>query len=328
MEEKKIVTAVAVKERAERPEIVVVSDRLSRANQLDTSIKLRAQVINENLFEMCRELKEMRDDKLYQELGYQNFEEYCEKAVGITRQYAYDHISVYENLPEDFVNSSLQNGGSKKKLMLIAKASEPVRTQVIEENPELKLTVNQLQARIKKLEEIRARQETEIKETMEEIEQKDTMFADLRHRFDILMDEKDELFEENIQLGEELEDARAQAGQNAVIEATYTDNADRINELESRLREQEKSHQQEVRTLKEDYETKIEKAKSTAVRVPDYTETYLLLVQNAKEAIGKLKSFMKQQSELTGSGYDYYHMVFLTLANTEVQIIDKNKKGD
>lgn len=46
MEEKKIVTAVAVKERAERPEIVVVSDRLSRANQLDTSIKLRAQVIN------------------------------------------------------------------------------------------------------------------------------------------------------------------------------------------------------------------------------------------------------------------------------------------
>jgi len=328
MEEKKIVTAVAVKERAERPEIVVVSDRLSRANQLDTSIKLRAQVINENLFEMCRELKEMRDDKLYQELGYQNFEEYCEKGVGITRRYAYEHISIYENLPEDFVNSSSQNGSSKKKLMLLSHASESVRAQVMEENPELKLTVKQLQARLKELEEANQKQAEKLQEAQEDIEQADQIYADLHKRFDILMDEKNELFEENIQLGEELEDARAQAGQNAVIEATYTDNADRINELESRLREQEKSHQQEVRTLKEDYETKIEKAKSTAVRVPDYTETYLLLVQNAKEAIGKLKSFMKQQSELTGSGYDYYHMVFLTLANTEVQIIDKNKKGD
>ena len=317
MEEKKIVTAVAVREK---PEIVVVAERRDRARQLDTSIKLRAKVINENLFEMCRELKEMRDDKLYQELGYQNFEEYCEEAVGITRQYAYDHISVYENLPEDFVNSSLQNGGSKKKLMLVAKASEPVRAQVMEENPELKLTVKQLQARLKELEEAHAKQSVQLKEALEDIEQADQIYADLHKRFDVLMDEKNELFEENIQLGEELEDARAQAGQDTVIEATYTDNADRIDELENQLREQEEAHQQEVRTLKESYETQIVQAKSTAVRVPDNKETYLAHIRNAREAVGHLKSFMKKHPELAGSSYEYFELAFQTLANLENKV--------
>ena len=149
-------------------EVIVLSERQSRAVTLDTTIKTRVKIIGDNLYALCQELKEMRDGKLYQEIGYQNFEEYCENEVHISRQYAYDHIGVIENLPEDFVKTSLQNGGAKNKLMLIAKASEPVRTQIMQDDPELKESYRKMKARCKELEDKQKQSEFRIKELQSE----------------------------------------------------------------------------------------------------------------------------------------------------------------
>lgn len=87
-----------------------VTSKYTEAYNLNVRICINAQMAQQNLYEVCKGLKEMRDGKLYKELGYQNFEEYCESEVGFTRQNAYKYIKVAEHLPQDFVNSGLQIG--------------------------------------------------------------------------------------------------------------------------------------------------------------------------------------------------------------------------
>ena len=70
----------------------------------------------------------MRDNKLYKELNYQNFEEYCNKELGISRQQSYKYLGIAENLSEDFVKSTLQIG--TEKLSLLAKLDEPQREEI------------------------------------------------------------------------------------------------------------------------------------------------------------------------------------------------------
>ena len=142
MEENKNEVAVA-------PEVTVLSDRHSRAVTLDESIKSHAQIAQQSLYEMCKGLKEMRDGKLYKELGYQNFESYCKNEVGFSRMQAYKYISIAENFSSDFVNSSLQIGVNK--LALLAKLDEPEREQLQQEIDVESTPEKQLQKRIKEL---------------------------------------------------------------------------------------------------------------------------------------------------------------------------------
>lgn len=52
----------------------------------------------------------MRDSKLYKELGYSDFGDYCEQETGFKRANVYNYINVVERLPEEFVYSSRQIG--------------------------------------------------------------------------------------------------------------------------------------------------------------------------------------------------------------------------
>lgn len=126
-----------------------VTSKYTEAYNLNVRICINAQMAQQNLYEVCKGLKEMRDGKLYKELGYQNFEEYCESEVGFTRQNAYKYIKVAEHLPQDFVNSGLQIG--LKKLALLAKLDEPQREE-IQQNVDLETTsVRELERQIKEL---------------------------------------------------------------------------------------------------------------------------------------------------------------------------------
>lgn len=42
----------------------------AKAADLDRKIKVSAQLAQQSLYDMCMGLKEMRDSKLYKELGY------------------------------------------------------------------------------------------------------------------------------------------------------------------------------------------------------------------------------------------------------------------
>lgn len=121
-----------------------------RAHELDVRIKTSAQVAQKSLYDMCKCLKEMRDGKLYKELGYKNYEEYCETEVGIKRRNAYRYISIIENMNPDFVQATAQNIGTEK-LYLLSTLSEEDRQEITERVEVEDVTTRQLKSEIDKL---------------------------------------------------------------------------------------------------------------------------------------------------------------------------------
>ena len=125
---------------------VIVSPEYTRAMELHQMIMADKQIIENGLYRMGKHLKEMRDGKLYKQHGYQNFEDYCQNAVGFSRRQAYNYICITENLPMDFVNSGSQIG--VKKLSLLAKLDEPIRQEITETVDVESVTVKELKAQI------------------------------------------------------------------------------------------------------------------------------------------------------------------------------------
>ena len=117
-----------------------------KAVELDRRIKTSAQLAQQSLYDMCMGFKEMRDSRLYKELGYSDFGEYCEQETGFKRTNVYNYISVAENLPEDFVHSSGQIG--IKKLTLLSTLSDEQRETITETTDIENTTVKELKAKI------------------------------------------------------------------------------------------------------------------------------------------------------------------------------------
>ncbi len=120
-----------------------------KAAELDRRIKTSAQLAQQSLYDMCMGFKEMRDSRLYKELGYSDFGEYCEQETGFSKMNVYRYISIAENLPQDFVTSRLQIG--VKKLTLLSKLSEDERTQVTENTDLENTSVRELEEKVKEL---------------------------------------------------------------------------------------------------------------------------------------------------------------------------------
>lgn len=117
---------------------------LSLHQRIMTSGSLAAQ----NLWDMANALKEMRDGKLYKELGYQNFESYCEEMVGMKRRNAYNYISIVEKISSENVQPVAHFG--IKKLALLARLSDEEQKEIAEKIDET-TTYKQLQEEINKL---------------------------------------------------------------------------------------------------------------------------------------------------------------------------------
>lgn len=120
----------------------------TRAHTLHQRVITSGSLAAQNLFDMATALKEMRDGKLYKELGYQNFESYCEEMVGMTRRNAYRYISIAENISGENVTTLSHFGASK--LMLLARLSDEEQKEIVERIDET-TTYKQLQEEINKL---------------------------------------------------------------------------------------------------------------------------------------------------------------------------------
>ena len=77
---------------------LIEKDKFETAYNLHQKILITAQMAQKNLYDMCVMLKQMRDDKLYKELGYNNFEDYCEEEAGLSYRHAHRLITIIENV--------------------------------------------------------------------------------------------------------------------------------------------------------------------------------------------------------------------------------------
>lgn len=129
----------------------IINSNYTAAVALNQQIITAAALAQENLYRMCVLLKQMRDDKLYKELGYQNFEDYCENEVGFSSRNARNYISVIENISEEKRKTFSAFGMSK--LSLLASLSESQQEEIHQTVDLESVSVRELKAEIAKLKE-------------------------------------------------------------------------------------------------------------------------------------------------------------------------------
>ena len=117
-----------------------------KAYEVHARIMANGQVLQNTLLEICKDLKTMRDEKLYSNLGYSTFEDYAENACGIKQRQAYSYISTYEKLGEKLIND-MENVGITK-LALISEISSYERDEFINQTDIENSTVKELKAKV------------------------------------------------------------------------------------------------------------------------------------------------------------------------------------
>ena len=126
-----------------------MSENAKYAFTVHAQIVTGAQMVEDGLYLMAVGFKKMRDEKLYKELGYKSFEEYCETETQMNRRNVYKYISIVEKLPAKFVSSKTQIG--KEKLFLLTTLTDEQREEIVQSADLESTTVKELKAKIDEL---------------------------------------------------------------------------------------------------------------------------------------------------------------------------------
>ena len=94
-----------------------VTEVYEDALQTHQRIMANSEICARSLLEVCKDLKKMRDEKLYEQFGYETFDNYCENMAGIKSRMAYNYISTYERLGATVLQSNANLGITKLELI-------------------------------------------------------------------------------------------------------------------------------------------------------------------------------------------------------------------
>lgn len=123
----------------------------TEALKLHNEIMANGTIAAQALYELCRCLKRMRDEKLFVELGYEDFDTYCEQKAKIKQRQAHNYIRAYESLGEKFIKENASIGITKIELLTHVPALE--RSEFMEQNDIEDMSVAKLKEKIKQLEQ-------------------------------------------------------------------------------------------------------------------------------------------------------------------------------
>lgn len=300
---------------------ITVSEQHRQAIELHQKIIVSANLAQQNIWDMCNGLKTMRDNKLYKELGYQNFEDYCETEVGFNRTQAHKYISIIENTSEN-VYSSKHLGVSK--LYLLSTISEPEQAEIAEKLDLESTTVKQLKAEIDSLKAEKqeatdksidyCRQLNNAKKDADYYKQQaDTSKESYRNIENQLAEEKNK----NFKLTNKVQELESRPIEVAVAEPT--DYERRLNEtiksiekenekhndrLEAEYRENEKivrkqledEKQEALRKQKEEYEERLKNVQ-TADGPSDDKDVFKAYFSIAYDSFVRMLDFAKQSQD-------------------------------
>lgn len=133
-------------EIAEKMDTSISTERQDRAAQLTQRIMANGKIAASSMIEMGRDLKTVRDERLFTEMGYENFEEYCEKKIGIGKRHGYNFIQIYEKFGEEKLGQLQQLGITK--LLEIAKLDDEDADDLMRHNDVNALSVRELSAKV------------------------------------------------------------------------------------------------------------------------------------------------------------------------------------
>ena len=152
--------------------VVVVDSAETVHNRICSNFK----VVERTLYDICTDLKTIRDNKYYKTLGYNTFEDYCLDNFNMARRTAYRYISIAENLTSDFVSSKAQIGVNK--LGVLSRLTDIERSELIKNTDVEKTSVKELEQKSKKIKENRKVQDVveQIKDNRKAIPDDNTFF--------------------------------------------------------------------------------------------------------------------------------------------------------
>lgn len=287
-----------------------------KAAELDRRIKTSAQLAQQSLYDMCMGFKEMRDSRLYKELGYSDFGEYCEQETGFSRMNVYNYIRVAEKLPQDFVNSSLQIG--VKKLTLLAKLSDEERTELAENIDLESTTVKELKAKIDILQNERDRAMESNAEASQQVFMADKKVLEMKNKVTQLEAEIKELENRPIEVAVET-DSKEVANLKDAMRRVDLDWSEKYSKLEEdslkdrrellqKAEQAEKDKQDKLSQLraeldrtKAEYEKKLA-GKADTAPVQDDKAIFKAYLSTAVDSVTRLVDFVNEHNDSDNYG--------------------------
>lgn len=281
-----------------------------QAVKLHNKIMANASLAQQSLWEMCTGLKQMRDGKLYRELGYSNFEDYCENEVGFSREQGRKYISIIENVDLENANSSWHLGVSK--LYLLSTISESEQQEISEKVDLESTTVKELKAEIDKLKnwnkDLGAAKDkavaglTSLEEEVKELKGE-------RDRANKTIEKLQSKEQEIIRLEQENKELRNRPTEVAVVDHS-AENDRRLNEVILSLeRENVKRNEEmdrmyiedrrkleadkaaEIEAIRREYEEKLKTAQEQSKEPDKEKQEFKILLVMAHDAVKRLVSF-------------------------------------
>ena len=237
----------------------------AQAVGLHYEIVAAAQAAANSLLALGRKLKQMRDTGGYKRLGFENFADYTEQAVGIRQRQAYNYISVIENVPARLVEENAAAGVTK--LALLAKLGPADQQEVAGQDlahitvTELKQIIEQKNGLAEQLSLLQEETKPAAEAESSEVDM-DALRAEAleQARAEVDAEHKKELAEQRRRLQQEhLEEMDRQIHKVA---------ADQQDALESRMREYrqatDREAEEKIKKVKAEALDKIQKAKDKA----------------------------------------------------------------
>lgn len=291
---------------------LIISEQHRQAVGLHQKIMISANLAQQNLFEMCTGLKTMRDNKLYKELGYSNFEDYCENEVGIKRRNAYNYISIIEKINPENVQSIAHFGMTK--LSLLATISEQEQAEIAEKLDLESTTVKQLKAEIDKL-------KSEKHESQSKLSTAEQQLRSERGKNKDLTSKVEELENRPIEVAVQ-ESSDNERRLQETLKAIERESIKHYDELEKQYRKDEqavrqmleKEKQEALAQLKAEYEQKIAEFENGSTSTNDMDkEIFLMCVSVAHRMLKKVKFYYEKH--FSGKDSDWYAKMTSQLKN-------------
>jgi DNA repair exonuclease SbcCD ATPase subunit len=285
-----------------------------KAAELDRRIKTSAQLAQQSLYDMCMGFKEMRDSRLYKELGYSDFGEYCEQETGMKRSNVYNYIVVVEKLPTDFVQSIGQRVGMTK-LQLLTTINDEQRETITETTDIENTTVKELKAKIDSVKKQNDALHEEMRYREEEHETKSQKFKD---RIAELEAEIKELESRPIEVAVET-DSKEVANLKDAMRRVDLDWSEKYSKLEEdslkdrrellqKAEQAEKDKQDKLSQLREELDrTKAEYEKKLAENAParlvqDDKAIFKAYLSTAVDSVTRLVDFVNEHNDSDNYG--------------------------
>lgn len=287
-----------------------------KAAELDRRIKTSAQLAQQSLYDMCMGFKEMRDSRLYKELGYSEFNDYCKSETGFSDRQVYNYISVVEKLPKEFVNSSSRIG--VKKLTLLAKLSDEERTELAENIDLESTTVKELKAKIDILQNERDRAMESNAEASHQVFMADKKVLEMKNKVTQLEAEIKELESRPIEVAVET-DSKEVANLKDAMRRVDLDWSEKYSKLEEdslkdrrellqKAEQAEKDKQDKLSQLraeldrtKAEYEKKLA-GKADTAPVQDDKAIFKAYLSTAVDSVTRLVDFVNEHNDSDNYG--------------------------